>query len=177
MKDFTESLFENGMVAKLPLEYAEYLQTTPKKLVFYDPENEQQAKIATRIKRNRLAVLTLVGLIMLFLFIYVIVTKNTLLVISLMGLMVVIFMIFIIRTAKTKPQVAIGRAVTKQKRLRLNNSSSTRNQYSYYVTIAVDKPEKAIHSGIPVSKKVYERVEEGMKIMVVNPSGQGIILD
>lgn len=175
MKDFTESLIENGMVAKIPIEYAEYLQTKPKELVFHDPENEEQAKIASRIKLKTLILLTLGGSIILFLFIYVIVTKNSLLVISLMGLMVVIFMIFIIRTAKTKPQVAIGRAIAKQKKLR--NSSSTRNQYSHYVTITVDKPEKAIHSMIPVSKKVYERVEEGMKIMVVNSSGQGIILD
>lgn len=171
MKDFREHIMENSMVAKIPVEYAEYLQTHSKKLVFHDPENDEQAKIALRIKNKTLKWLVPADLFVSLIFIYVIVTQNTLLVISLMGLLTVSFVVGTIRIVNTKPQVVVGRAVAKREEW------DTGNKYRYYVSIAVDEPEKAIHSRIPISKKDYERVEEGMRIMVVNPSGQGVILD
>ena len=175
MKDFREILNEDGMEAKIPAEYVEYIQTQPKKLVFHDPENDEQAKIASGIKRKSLAWLVLGDVFLLLIFIYVIVTKNTFLVISLMGLITGTFVIKTVQIASKKPQVVVGRAVAKQSKW--DATHNLHNKYNYYVSIAVDEPEKAIHSMIPVSKKVYERVEEGMRIMVVSPSGQGVLLD
>lgn len=175
MKDFREILNENGMVAKIPVEYAEYLQTQPKELVFHDPENDEQAKIASRIKTKKLKLFVFGDVLLSLILIYVIVTKNTFIVISLMGLFTLMFVIKTVQIARKKPQVVVGRAVAKQKKWRATHH--LKNKYDYYVSIAVDEPEKAIHSMIPVSKKVYERVEEGMRIMVANSSGQGIILD
>lgn len=125
----------------------------------------------TMIRRELKKWLVPADLLLLLIFIYVIVTQNTLLVISLMGLLTVSFVMVTIRIASKKPRVVVGRAVAKREEW------AASNKYCYYVSIAVDEPEKAIHSRIPISKKDYERVEEGMRIMVVNSSGQGIILD
>lgn len=175
MKDFRESLNENGMVAKIPIEYAEYLQIQPKELVFHDPENDEQAKIASRVKTKKLILLVFVDALLLLCLIYVIVTKNTFFVISVIALLTLMLAIETVKIARKKPQVVVGRAVAKQKKWNAMHNST--NKHDYYVSIAVDEPEKAIHSMIPVSKKVYERVEEGMRIMVVNSSRRGIILD
>ncbi|MBP3708581.1 MAG: hypothetical protein J6J36_08330 [Clostridia bacterium] len=175
MKDFRELLDENDMVAKIPAEYSEYLQTQPKELVFHDPENDEQAKIASGVKKKTLGMFVFGDIILLLILIYVIVTKNTFIVISLMGVLTVMFVTKTVQIARKKPQVVVGKAVTKQKKW--NATHHLKNKYDYYVSIAVDEPEKAIHSMIPISKKDYERVEEGMRIIVVSSSGQGFILD
>ncbi len=175
MKEFRKLLNENDMVAKIPAEYFEYLQTQPKELVFHDPENDEQAKIASRVKNKTLRMFVFGDVILLLILIYVIVTKNKFIVISLMGVMIVLFVTKTVEIARKKPQVVVGKAVTKQKKWDATHNLKTK--YNYYVSIAVDEPEKAIHSMIPVSKKDYERVEEGMRIIVVNSSGQGFILD
>ncbi len=175
MKDFRENLIENGMVAKIPIEYAEYLQTQTKELKFHDPENDEQAKIALREKRKTLGMLMFGDVVCSLILIYVIVTKNTFLVISLMGLLTVVFVINTVPVARRKPQVVVGRAVAKQKKR--DFTSNAVRKFNYYVSIAVDEPEKAIHSMISVSKKDYEKVEEGMRVIVVNVSRKGIVLD
>ena len=170
MKDFIESIHKNNGMLELPLEYAEYLNTRPKEIVFHDPENEQQAKLAAKVKLKTGLFLGGCSAVLLFLFVYVIVSKNTLLVISLMGLITFLFSAVFIQLLTKKTQVAIGRAVIKIKQ---------RKSYSYFVSVAVDEPEKAIHANIPVSKSDYEKISEGTSIMIVNISspGKGVVLD
>ena len=175
MKDFIESIHKNNGMLELPLEYAEYLNTKPKEIVFHDPENEQQAKLAAKVKLKTALFLGGCSAVLLFLFVYVIVSKNTLLVISLMGLITFLFSAVFIQLLTKKTQVAIGRAVIKIKQRR----TGKRKSYSYFVSVAVDEPEKAIHANIPVSKSDYEKISEGTSIMIVNISspGKGVVLD
>lgn len=114
-------------------------------------------------------------ILLLLIFVYVIVTKNTFIVISLMGVLTVLFMAETARVLGRKPQVVTGRAVIKTKQRKYGQ----RRSYSYYAAVAVDAPEKAIYSRIPVSKADYDKIQEGTLIMVVNipSSGKGVVLD
>ncbi len=175
MKDFVDSLLENNMMLKLPAEYAEYLQTIPKEIVFHDPENEEQAKIAAKVKMKTVAFLVACSVVLWLLFIYVIASKNKFIVIFLMGVVTAAFTLTAISVIRKKTQVVTGRAVIKTKQRR----HGKRKSYSYYVSVAVDEPEKAIYSNISVDKKDYEKIQEGSLILVVNvtATGKGVVLE
>lgn len=175
MRDFVDSLYENDMKLKIPAEYAEYLHTQPEEIVYYDPENDEQAAIASKVKMKTAAFLVICSIVLLLLFIYVIATKNKLFVIVVMGLMVAIFTSTAIRVIRRKTQVVTGRAVVKTKQ----RKSGKKKTYYYYVAVAVDQPVKTIYSQIPVSESDYEKIQEGTPIMIVNVStpGKGVVLD
>lgn len=92
-----------------------------------------------------------------------------------MGLLTALFMAVTARVLCRKIQVVTGRAVIKTKQ----RKQSKKKIYTYYVAVAVDEPEKAIYSRIPVSKADYDKIQEGTPIMVVNisSSGKGVVLD
>lgn len=43
MKDFVNFIYENDMKLEIPAKYAEYLRVQPGKMVYHDPENNEQA--------------------------------------------------------------------------------------------------------------------------------------
>ncbi len=175
MKDFVSNLLENNMQLKLPMEYAEYLQNGPAEIVFRDPANEAQEKLARKTKIKSAVWLVCCSILLWLLSIYVIAGKKELLVIVLMCLITLLFTGATLRLLCTKTQVAIGRAVIKTKHRR----HGKRKSYSYYVAVAVDEPRKAIHGQISVSRSVYNKIEEGTPIMILNISspGTGVVID
>lgn len=175
MKDFISNLLENNMQLKIPIKYAEYLNTRPGEIVYYDPENEEQAKLASKTKMKTVSFLVICSLVLWFLFIYVIATKNKLIVILLMGFVTLAFTAAAIHVVRKKTQVAIGRAVIKTKQ----RKQGKKKNYSYYVAVAVDTPQKAIYPNIPVSKSDYKKIQEDTPIMIVNvtASGKGVVLE
>lgn len=175
MKDFVNSIYENDMKLEIPVEYAEYIRIQPGKIVYHDPENNEQAAIAARMKIKTAAWLMIGDILLLLIFGYVIATKNTFVVISLMGVLTALFIAETARVLCRKPQVVTGRAVVKTKQ----RKQGKKRIYSYYTAVAVDEPEKTIYPRIPVSKADYDKIQEGTPIMVVNISshGEGIVLD
>lgn len=174
MKDLITSILENNMKLEIPIEYAEYLKINPGEIPYHDPENEEQAAIARKVKMKTASWLVICSILLWALLAYVIVSKNKPIVIALMGFMAVAFTIASASVVLKKLQVATGRAVIKMKK----PSPGKKNSYSYTVAVAVDEPEKAIYSGISVSKKDYKKIQGGMPIMIVNvSSGKGVVLD
>ncbi len=114
-------------------------------------------------------------ILLLLIFVYVIATKNTFVVISLMGVLTALFITVTARVLCRKIQVVTGRAVIKTKQRR----QGKRRTYLYYAAVAVDEPEKAIYSRIPISKADYDKIQQGTPIMIVNisSSGKGVVLD
>lgn len=172
MKNFAKSLHENDMMLKLPAKYSEYLRAEPEEIVFHDPENDEQAKIASKTKRKAVTWISISDIVLLLIFIYVIVTKNKFIVIFLMGAITFAFMAVTTKIIKTKVQVAIGKAVIKIKQREFDKKKT----YYYYVAVAVDEPKKAIYSRIQVSKKDFEKIHEGTPIMIIN-LGKAVVLD
>lgn len=174
MKNFIDSIYENNMKLEIPAEYAEYIRIHPGKIVYHDPENDEQAAIAAKMKMKTAVWLTIGDVLLMIIFVYVIATKNTFIVIFLMGLLTALFMTETARVMCRKLQVATGRAVIKTKQ----RKQDSKKIYSYYVAVAVDEPEKAIYSRIPVSKADYDKIQEGTPIIIVNiSSGKGAVLD
>lgn len=173
MKNLINSILENNLTLEIPAEYSEYLCINPGKIAYHDPENEEQAAIATKMKMKQIAFFMIFDIPIIIILIYVIVTKNKLIVILLMALMAIISITQTIRVISKKLKVVTGRAVIKTKHYRHNKN------YSYYVAVAVDEPEKTIYPNISISKSDYEKIQEGTKIMIVNISspGSGVVLD
>lgn len=175
MKDFVGSVYADNMMLEIPAEYAEYIRVQPGELVFHDPENDEQAAIVAKMKSETVSFFAIVDVLFLLIFICIIVSVNKFMVIFLMGLLTALFMIETVRVVRRKLQVVTGRAVIKMKKRRHDKRST----YLYYVAVAVDQPEKAIYSGISVSKEDYDKIQEGTPIMIVNISspGKGVVLD
>ena len=77
MKDFVSNLLENNMQLKLPMEYAEYLQNGPAEIVFRDPANEAQEKLARKTKIKSAVWLVCCSILLWLLSIYVIAGKGS----------------------------------------------------------------------------------------------------
>ncbi len=173
MKDFLNSIYENNMRLEIPAEYSEYIHLHPVKIAYYDPENEEQASIAAKVKSKLLCMMTMTVVLLLIFTIVAITDGNKTTAAILMCAFTTLFIGFTLRIVCMKPQIVTGRTVIKTKQLRQGSG----RRYSYHVAIAVDKPEKAIYSGINVSKKDYEIIREGTPILVVNITGNGRVFE
>lgn len=173
MKNFVRSIYENGMKLEIPAEYSEYMNPNSGRIIYHDPENEEQASIAVKAKAKLLAFMSMIVILLLIFTVVAVTDGNKTTAAILMCAFTAIVIGFTVRIACIKPQVVIGRAVIKTKQLRQGSG----RRFSYHVAIAVDKPEKTIYSGINVSRKDYEIIQEGTPIIVVNITGNGRVFE
>ncbi len=173
MKDFVKFIYENGMELEIPVEYSEYMNPNSGRIVYCDPEDEEQAAIAAKVKAKMLFMMTIVVVFLLIFTVVAVTDGNKTTAAILMCAFTALFIGFTVRIVCIKPQVAIGRAVIKTKQLRQGSG----RKFSYHVAIAVDKPEKTIYSGINVSRKDYEIIQEGTQILVENITGNGRVFE
>lgn len=173
MKDFVNYMYKNNIKLEIPVEYSEYINPNSGRIVYHDPENEEQASIAAKVKSKLLCMMTMTVVLLLIFTIVAITDGNKTTAAILMCAFTTLFIGFTLRIVCMKPQIVTGRTVIKTKQLRQGSG----RRYSYHVAIAVDKPEKTIYSGINVSKKDYEIIREGTPIIVVNITGNGRVFE
>ena len=81
------------------------------------------------------------------------------------------------KTLFKETKVAYGKAIYKQKRLagHIGTRRSARG-YIYLITFIPDNGEKKLYTGVQISKREYEQIEEGTPVMVVNKGPRACIL-
>lgn len=73
-------------------------------------------------------------------------------------------------------KVAYGKAIYKQKRLARHSGTRSARGYIYLITFIPDNGEKKLYTGVQISKREYEQIEEGTPVMVVNKGPRACIL-
>ena len=174
MKDLFNSISSNNMKLEVPAEYAEYVMSPHAKMVFHDPENDEQARIANKVKKRSAIGIIAADVLFVLLLIFVIVGQKQMSLILMVSFMTILITVLTIRTLTKKVQVAIGRAVVKKKEL----PSGKLRTYEYFAYVAVDKPTKTIYPRIVISEEDYNKIKVGTPMLIGNlGSGKGVVLD
>lgn len=167
MKNLFEIAYNIDSLNELAGRYVGYTKRMANEIEYHEPVNEEQlAKAKDVRKKPRLAFLA-ITVLFLIASIFGVVTGSELY----FNLIVIFCTIFLavmtIRLMREEIQVTEGNVVLKHYDRKIGSKRKT----AYYVTAAIDYPEKVICTRILISKADYEKVDEGSPILLVKALG------
>ncbi len=142
--------------------YTDYKVVLPSKIKYKNIENEKQEELVKNyLKSPTLVIIVATIAFSLTALLSFLLGKTTIGIISAICTLPLIY--FTITTICNKPQIAFGKAVWKKEEYSNFNSPTIK---MYYVYVAIEE-EKVILQHIQTTKKDYEKIEEGTKIMII----------
>lgn len=163
MKNLFEIAYNIDSVDELVGRYVGYTKRMAKEIEYHDPENEEQLAKAKAIHKRVLKGFSVITVAFLIFTILMAVTGNKLYLVAIMIICTLVLAVTTLRLMRQKAQVTEGKVVLKHFDRKIGSKKKT----YYFVTAAIDYPEKVICTLIQISKADYEKVEEGTPILLV----------
>lgn len=168
-----EDKFNN--LRELSAKYSDYQRLPASKIVYQDANNAEDEAKAKQITKSYNIFLAVFAFVFAITTVLTFVVDTSILVKILLIVITTCVISILVKSVSTKPKVAYGIAIYKDKHLA--SSGSYRNRrYIYYITFIPDNGEKVLYTNIQVSSKDYEQIQEGTRVMVVNKGPKACIL-
>lgn len=168
--DKLNNMFE--VLNNLAEKYPEYKTGDVNKIVFHDPENEEQAQKAKKIASSVQRFLYLALIIFVATAVLMILAKTPIWATVLDIAICIVIGIIAIKSQIQKVQIITVKAIYKN-RERMRNSN---NSYMYFISVIPDNGEKVIYQRIQISEEDYQKVTEGTPVMIVNKGLKACVL-
>lgn len=171
------SRMERGMnllnqMQERAVRYYDYKPYTVNDIPYRDPVSEEEKSKAKKIINKKKRMFVWASIAMIAVWIVSLFCAEGLLIKALMLVMVVVVVGIGIKISSGKVQVFTGIAVHKQIRHQNIGSKKVR----CIVSVIPESGEKIIYTDVNISKKDYDQVTEGTRVMVVSKVNQAIVL-
>ncbi len=150
---------------KIIEKYSDFKVIPANKLPFREPATDFEKKCAKKVKTGNITFLSIFAAVSLALLILVFAYKAGLFAYILMGVLLLISVIGLVVVIVNKPKISAAKVVTTNKQLTTDNKGKTKT--SYNASVCVDVPSKLLAHGVKVSKRQYDRLNEGTDVIVV----------
>ena len=163
MRNLFEIAYNVDSVHELVGRYVGYTKRNANELEYHEPENDEQLAKAKAVRKRVLTGFSAITAAFLIFTVLMAVTGNKLYLVAIMVIGTLVLAFMTLRLMRQTAQVTEGKVVLKHYDRKLGSKKKT----YYFVTAAIDYPEKVICTRIPISKADYEKVKEGSPILLV----------
>ena len=161
---------------RLSEKYSDYQKLPNTQIEYQDIENPEHLKKARKIAWSYNIIICVATLAFGLTTVGCFFADTGLLLKALLIGITAILLVVMCKNVFTKPKVAYGIAIYKDRTLHGHTSTVNRaTRYYYYITFVPDG-KKVLYTRVNISMKEYEQIQEGTRVMVVNKGPKACIL-